>query len=82
MSAIARSGMRYRAEGGDPTKSISNSAPDPRQASWRRREVLIRVQRVWRMGYHGLAARRRHSTEGADLSEPVGRRLFQAHPWR
>lgn len=40
----------------DPAKSFANSAPDPRQAVWLRKEVLIRVQRAWRMGYHGLAA--------------------------
>jgi hypothetical protein len=40
----------------DPSKAVANSAPDPRDAAWQRREVLIRVQRAWRMGYHGLAA--------------------------
>src|SRR6267143_954350 len=43
-------------ESGDPSKSIANKAPDPRQAIWQRREVLQRVQLAWRMGYPGLAA--------------------------
>lgn len=42
--------------GDDPSLSFANSAPDPRGATWQRREVLCRVQRAWRMGYHGLAA--------------------------
>lgn len=53
----------------DPAKAFRNSAPDPRQAAWQRREVLRRVQRAWRMGYHGLAAciavACRQSTRGA-----------------
>lgn len=48
--------MGYCSADADPTLSISNTAPDPRQASWQRREVLRRVQLAWRMGYHGLAA--------------------------
>jgi hypothetical protein len=40
----------------DPSLSFANSAPAPRQAVWKRREVLQRVQRAWRMGYFGLAA--------------------------
>jgi hypothetical protein len=40
----------------DPGKSFANSAPDPRQEIWKRREVLNRVQLAWRMGYYGLAA--------------------------
>lgn len=40
----------------DPTLSFANSAPQPRQAQWQRREVLRRVQLAWRMGFHGLAA--------------------------
>jgi hypothetical protein len=47
--------MKY-AEGEDPSKAIANTAPDPRDVTWTRREVLRRVQRAWRMGYHGLAA--------------------------
>jgi hypothetical protein len=46
----------YVGDGEDPAKAFVNSAPDPRQASWQRREVLQHVQRAWRMGYHGLAA--------------------------
>ena len=40
----------------DPSLSIANTAPDPRNATWQRREVLRRVQLAWRMGYFGLAA--------------------------
>jgi hypothetical protein len=40
----------------DPAKSFANSAPQPRDAMWHRKEVLKRVQRAWRMGYFGLAA--------------------------
>jgi hypothetical protein len=40
----------------DPTLSFANSAPQPRQAQWQRREVLRRVQLAWRKGFHGLAA--------------------------
>jgi hypothetical protein len=48
--------MGYCVKDADPTLSIRNSAPDPRQAAWQRREVMQRVQRAWRMGYYGLAA--------------------------
>jgi hypothetical protein len=48
--------MKYVGDMADPSLSIANSAPDPRAAIWERREVLARVQRAWRMGYHGLAA--------------------------
>lgn len=40
----------------DPALSFANTAPDPRQAVWQRREVLVHVQRAWRLGYRGLAA--------------------------
>jgi hypothetical protein len=50
------SAMKYCTADSDPTLSIRNSAPDPRQESWQRREVLKHVQRAWRMGFHGLAA--------------------------
>jgi hypothetical protein len=40
----------------DPSKAIKNSAPDPRQATWERREVLAHVDRAWELGYFGLAA--------------------------
>jgi hypothetical protein len=40
----------------DPSKSFANTAPDPRQAVWQRREVLRLVRRAWRMEYFGLAA--------------------------
>lgn len=40
----------------DPSLAFSNSAPDPRQATWRHRETLILVQGAWRRGYYGLAA--------------------------
>lgn len=48
--------MRYCDPGADPSLSFSNTAPNPRDAIWHRREVLIGVQRAWRMGYFGLAA--------------------------
>lgn len=44
------------AVGEDPSKAVVNSAPQPRDVIWPRRDVLIRVQRAWRMGYFGLAA--------------------------
>jgi hypothetical protein len=53
---VKMAAMNYCAADADPTLSITNSAPDPRQASWQRREVQHHVQRAWRMGYHGLAA--------------------------
>jgi hypothetical protein len=53
---IKMAAMGYCTADADPTLSIRNTAPDPRQASWQRREVRKHVQRAWRMGYHGLAA--------------------------
>jgi hypothetical protein len=50
------SAMGYCERDADPTFTFRNSAPDPRQATWQRREVLQRVQLAWRLGYHGLAA--------------------------
>jgi hypothetical protein len=53
---------RMKAMGGyvgdreDPAKSFANSAPDPRQEIWLRREVLKLVQVAWRDEFHGLAA--------------------------
>jgi hypothetical protein len=49
-------GMGYGDRDADPTLTFRNSAPDPRQASWKRREVLKYVQMAWRQGYFGLAA--------------------------
>ena len=46
----------YVGDGDDPAKAFVNSAPEPRQASWQRREALLHVQRAWRLGYYGLAA--------------------------
>ncbi len=40
----------------DPGKAFANSAPDPRQQIWLRREVLTLVQVAWRHKFHGLAA--------------------------
>lgn len=40
----------------DPSKAVANTAPDPRNVIWSRHDVLVRVQRAWRMGYYGLAA--------------------------
>lgn len=48
--------MGYCGDRTDPALSFANAAPQPRDAMWHRREVLKRVQRAWRMGYHGLAA--------------------------
>lgn len=53
---VKMAGMGYCAKDADPTRSIRNSAPDPRQAKWQRREVMRLVQRAWRMQYYGLAA--------------------------
>jgi hypothetical protein len=53
---VKMAAMGYCSADADPTLSIRNSAPEPRQAKWHRREVLRHVQRAWRMGYHGLAA--------------------------
>lgn len=44
------------AAGEDPSKAVVNSAPQPRNVIWSRRDVLIRVQRAWRLRYYGLAA--------------------------
>lgn len=46
----------YCADRDDPSLSFANSAPQPRQAVWHRREVMKLVQAAWRIGYHGLAA--------------------------
>jgi hypothetical protein len=40
----------------DPSLAFANSAPDPRQEIWLRREVLKLVQVAWRNGFCGLAA--------------------------
>lgn len=40
----------------DPALSFANSAPQPRQAIWKRREVLKLVQAAWRNKFYGLAA--------------------------
>lgn len=48
--------MGYCGTATDPSLAFANSAPKPRDAVWHRREVLVRVQRAWRMGYYGLAA--------------------------
>jgi len=40
----------------DPSLAFSNTAPEPRQAVWAHREVMLLVQRAWRMEYRGLAA--------------------------
>ncbi len=48
--------MNYCGSQEDPSLSIPNTAPDPRQAVFQRREVLRRVQLAWRMQYFGLAA--------------------------
>jgi hypothetical protein len=53
---VKMAAMNYCSADADPTLSIRNTAPDPRQASWQRREVLKHVQRAWRMEYFGLAA--------------------------
>lgn len=49
-------GMGYCGDAKDPALSFANRAPEPRDAVWHRKEVLVRVQRAWRLGYHGLAA--------------------------
>jgi hypothetical protein len=48
--------MGYCGGRDDPSLGIPNTAPDPRQAVWQRREVLRRVQLAWRMKFYGLAA--------------------------
>jgi hypothetical protein len=40
----------------DPSLLFANNAPQPRQAVWSHREVVIHVQRAWRLGFKGLAA--------------------------
>jgi hypothetical protein len=52
---VRMAAMKY-CSGEDPALSFANSAPQPRDAMWHRKEVLMRVQRAWRMGYYGLAA--------------------------
>src|SRR5579864_7715317 len=46
----------YLGDHGDPAKSFANSAPQPRQEIWLRREVLKLVQIAWRHKFYGLAA--------------------------
>jgi hypothetical protein len=53
---VKMAAMGYTGGQEDPSLAIPNTAPDPRQAQWQRREVIKRVQMAWRMGYHGLAA--------------------------
>ncbi|MGY4294591.1 hypothetical protein ACVWXN_002686 [Bradyrhizobium sp. i1.4.4] len=53
---VKMAAMGFCVADADPAKAFRNSAPDPRQAAWQRREVLRRVQLAWRMGYCGLAA--------------------------
>ncbi len=48
--------MRYCERDGDPSLMFANTAPDPRQHVWERREVYQLVQRAWRRGDPGLAA--------------------------
>ncbi|MDB5618533.1 MAG: hypothetical protein JWQ24_2771 [Tardiphaga sp.] len=48
--------MKYCDAGQDPSKAFENSAPDPRQVTWMRREVLKLVQIAWRHNFRGLAA--------------------------
>ncbi len=48
--------MGYRTKDADPSKPVANGAPEPRQAIWKRREVLKLVQTAWRNGFYGLAA--------------------------
>jgi hypothetical protein len=40
----------------DPSLLFANSAPAPRQAIWRKGEVVRLVKAAWREGYKGLAA--------------------------
>ncbi|MDB5501232.1 MAG: hypothetical protein JWR89_1134 [Tardiphaga sp.] len=47
--------MKYCDGNMDPSKAFENKAPDPRQATWMRREVLKLVQVAWRNNYRGLA---------------------------
>ena len=53
---VKMAAMNYCGDRTDPSLSIPNTAPQPRQAAWQRREVLKLVQMAWRMGYRGLAA--------------------------
>jgi hypothetical protein len=48
--------MGYCDRGNDPSLMFANTAPDPRQHVWERREVHRLVQRAWRTGDPGLAA--------------------------
>ncbi|TAI67638.1 hypothetical protein CWO89_02135 [Bradyrhizobium sp. Leo170] len=48
--------MKYCKLDADPSKAITNTPPDPRQATWLRKEVLKLVQVAWRHGFFGLAA--------------------------
>jgi hypothetical protein len=49
-------GMKYCDLGNDPSKSFANTPPNPRDATWKRREVLRLVQVAWRNEFYGLAA--------------------------
>jgi len=40
----------------DPSKAISNTEPDPRQAFWLNEEIIVLVDIAWREGFKGLAA--------------------------
>jgi hypothetical protein len=48
--------MKYCDLGQDPAMSFANTPPEPRNAIWRRREVLHLVQIAWRYEFYGLAA--------------------------
>lgn len=40
----------------DPSSTVANTAPQPRQSVWQYHEVLKLTQGAWRSGYRGLAA--------------------------
>lgn len=48
--------MGYCRRDGDPSLGIRNSAPAPRQSTWREGEVVRLAKGAWRAGYLGLSA--------------------------
>jgi hypothetical protein len=48
------------AYGTDPSRGVSNRAPDPRHQRWTEGEAARLVKAAWRHGYRGLASSPRH----------------------
>ncbi len=68
--------MGYCDKDKDPSLTIANSAPKPRQAEWREGEVVRLCKNAWRHGYRGLAALM--ATAWDSQLSPIDARTLQA----